>query len=120
MADELQITGVLYLNKSGVEPINQPITDLVTVSGNYTSTGTQLISTAGLTLTLSPDIGTIGFVMFQNLDGTNYITIGADGSSYPIRMNAGELAGPFRFNGASIYAKADTAACRMAFWVISN
>lgn len=117
MADELTVSGTFYLNKAAVQPVNQSITDQVTVSGNYPSAGSQLIGTVDETLTLSPDIGTLGFVMFRNEDVTNFILIGADGSSYPVKLKAGEIAGPFRFNGAAIHAKADTGNCRLSFWV---
>ena len=60
------------------------------------------------------DISTAGLCMLQNLDGTNYVEVGTDAGAdlEPfLRMNAGEIAGPFRVGGSvAMYAKANTAA----------
>lgn len=60
------------------------------------------------------DIATNGFVMLQNLDATNYVQWGFATTAYGGRMRAGEQAGPFRLEpGATLYLKANTAACRV-------
>ena len=49
----------------------------------------------------------------QNLDATNYIEIGFSTTVYGLRLEAGEAIA-FRLNpGATIYAKANTAACKL-------
>lgn len=59
------------------------------------------------------DITTNGWAFLQNMDTTNYVEWGTTGA-YIGRMRAGETAGPFRVNaGATLYLKANTAACRV-------
>lgn len=60
------------------------------------------------------DIGTNGFVMLENLDTTNYVQWGFATGVYGGRMKATEPAGPFRLEpGATLYLKANTAACKV-------
>ena len=62
------------------------------------------------------DIGTNGYIVLKNLDATNYIQVGVSTGVYAIRLKAGEVAA-FHFEpGASLVAKANTAACRLAVW----
>lgn len=116
MADELNITISFNFEKSGSQPIAIAPSDVVTVAGSYVAQATQLIGTSDETLTYPADLATVGYCVFQNLDGTNYIEIGNDGSNYPVRLKAGEIA-VFRFNG-TVHAKANTAACKLAFWIV--
>lgn len=116
MADELSLSFTLAFSKAASQTVTQSLSGLVTVSGTYTAGGTQLIGTADETLTFPADLATVGYCLFQNLDATNYIEIGNDGSNYPVRLLAGEKA-MFRFNG-TIHAKANTGACKLAFTII--
>ena len=60
------------------------------------------------------DIATNGWAMFMNMDTTNYVEWGFSTGVYGGKMKAQESAGPFRVNpGATIYLKANTAACRV-------
>lgn len=60
------------------------------------------------------DITTNGFVMLLNLDATNYVQWGFSTTVYGGRMKAGHLAGPFFMEpGATLFLKANTAACRV-------
>jgi hypothetical protein len=52
-----------------------------------------------------------GTVMILNRDETNYITVGPDGSSYPIKISAGRTSGPIEWNSAAMHIKAHTSAC---------
>lgn len=73
----------------------------------------HLIGTTEESITFT-DISTNGFVLMQNLDTTNYVQWGYATGVYGGRMRAGELAGPFRLEpGATLYLKANTAACRV-------
>ena len=64
------------------------------------------------------DVASIGEILIQNLDATNFITVGPDGSSYPIKIMPGRHA-RCQWNGAAIHLKADTAACRARVMVFS-
>ena len=71
------------------------------------------IGTSEETITFT-DIATNGWAMFTNMDATNYVEWGFSTGVYGGKMKAQESAGPFRVNaGATIYLKANTAACRV-------
>jgi hypothetical protein len=71
------------------------------------------IGTTEESITLT-DVTTNGFVLLHNLDTTNYVQWGFATGVYGGRMKAGETAGPFRLEpGATLYLKANTAACRV-------
>lgn len=64
---------------------------------------------------------TPGFVEFVNLDTTNYVEIGFSTGVYGIRLLAG--GGPaliYVNTGATIYAKANTAACDVQITSVST
>tara|TARA_R110000868_G_C10385497_1_gene719778 strand:+ start:31 stop:402 length:372 start_codon:yes stop_codon:yes gene_type:complete len=71
------------------------------------------IGTAEETITFT-DIATNGWCEMTNMDATNYVEWGFSTGVYGGRMRAYESAGPFRVNaGATLYLKANTAACRV-------
>lgn len=117
MANELRITNSLAYSKSGIN-MSRYITQSVTISGTPSLHNVQNIGTGDETLDLG-DVATNGYILLVNLDATNYITMGADGSSYPIKLKAGE-SGCFRWNGAAIHAKANTSACNLEYVLISD
>jgi len=60
------------------------------------------------------DIAANGWAWMINDDASNYVEWGFATGSYGGRMLAGESAGPFRLNaGATLYLKANTAACKV-------
>ncbi len=74
--------------------------------------GYQTIGTTEETIPTS-EITTLGWAVFRNLDSTNYIELGFSTGVYGVRLKAGEIA-TFRLNpGTTIYAKANTAACKL-------
>jgi hypothetical protein len=107
----------MTFSKSGASLARPPYNTLVTVAGSKTISNVQNIGTGDETLDLG-DVGTIGYAIFNNLDDTNYIDIGADGSSYPIRVQPGKQAGPIPWNGAAIHAKANTGACDLQYDIV--
>lgn len=70
------------------------------------------VGTTEETLSLG-DVSTEGWIVMRNLDSSNYIQLGFSTGVYGIRMEAGEVA-CFRMNpGLTIYAKANTSACKL-------
>jgi uncharacterized membrane protein len=60
------------------------------------------------------DIATNGWVWLYNEDTTNFVDWGFSTGVYGGQMLAGDMAGPFRLKaGATLYLKADTAACKV-------
>lgn len=123
MADELTISSSIRFVK-GTAPNTLTISrssasQRVTVSGMTGIQNVVSIGTSDEELSLG-DIGTIGYCWFKNLDATNYLTIGPDGASYPIKLKAGETAGPLRWNGAAIHALANTGACVLEYILVPD
>ena len=77
--------------------------------------GVQNIGTTAELVALG-DVATVGYAYFANLDATNFVQIGIDVAAtfYPvIKLNPGE-GQVFRIDpAATLYAKADTAACNL-------
>lgn len=118
MAGELLIAASLKFSKGGaLFDANFPST-YFDVSG---TAGNKLVQAIGITDETLPlgDVSTIGFVMMKNLDATNYISVGSDGTLYPIKLKPGEI---FlgRWNAAAIHAKANTAICNLEFTIIAD
>ena len=109
MASELRITlpTISYL-KNGITinitpPINPMLAD---VTGENSMNDVVTLSTSNTALSKG-NISSIGYVFFKNLDATNNILIGSDGTTYPMMLKPGEYAF-FRWNlaGALLQAKA--------------
>jgi hypothetical protein len=64
------------------------------------------------------DIGTIGWCAFRNMDTVNFVQIGAAAGEYSIKLGPGEFHGPMRWSGSAVYAKADTAACKVEYLLL--
>ena len=65
------------------------------------------------------NIGTIGWVYVKNLDVTNQVQIGGDGTTYPITLNPGEY-GTFRWNAAAFHAKCTAGTPSLEYMLIEN
>lgn len=118
MSAELLLQASLKFSKGGaVVETNFPST-YFDVSGSVGNKEVQAIGVTDETLNLG-DISTIGFVMLRNLDATNYITVGSDGTLYPLKLKPGEI---FlgRWNAAAIHAKANTAPCNLEYTLIAD
>lgn len=118
MSGELKVSATLEFSKGGAliqSNFNQQYFD---VSGSVGNKEVQAIGTSDETLALG-DISTIGYCLFRNLDATNYISIGSDGTLYPIKLKANEVA-LVRWNAAAIHAKANTAICNLEYTLISD
>ncbi|MDA1232962.1 MAG: hypothetical protein O2856_19520 [Planctomycetota bacterium] len=71
------------------------------------------IGTAEETLVFT-DITTLGIAVFYNLDTTNYVQWGGSTGVYVGRLKPSDTPHVFRLEpGATIYMKADTAACKV-------
>lgn len=118
MAQELTIQGSLKFAKGGANFEQNFLSTFFDVSGSVAIENTITVGTTDETLDLG-DISTIGWLYMRNLDATNFITAGADGTLYNIKLKAGE---PFfgRWNGAAIHVKANTANCLFEYLIISD
>jgi len=74
------------------------------------------VGTVEETLTLAADITNAGLMYVENLDATNFIDIGYATGVYPNRIYPGEVSIiPLAIATATLYLKADTAACDMDY-----
>lgn len=118
MASELQVQGQLSFSKSGAALSRVFPSTYFDVSGTAGVANIISVGTSDESLALG-DISTIGWVYFKNLDATNYISVGSDGTLYPIKLKAGEFA-LMRWNAAAIHVKANTAICNMEYLLIPD
>lgn len=121
MANEITIQSRLTLSKGGNKASFAPDTQKVTQTGTRLKDVVVNVATTEQTLTIS-DVGTPGYIAFQNLDGTNYVQWGIATGVYTGRVRAGEVANPFRIDGgvATLYLKANTAACDLRVVVLED
>lgn len=118
MSSELAFQGQISFSKGGASIAKTFPNTLFDVSGTAAVQNEISVGTVDETLALG-DISTIGWVYAKNLDATNYILLGADGTLYNNKLKPGE-AMFVRWNGAAIHAKANTAACLMEYLLISD
>uniref|UniRef100_A0A6M3IZP3 Uncharacterized protein n=1 Tax=viral metagenome TaxID=1070528 RepID=A0A6M3IZP3_9ZZZZ len=117
MADEITITVRMAFSKSGAKASRTENIN-VDVTGDAFTHEVQSVGTSEEELAQGADLGTPGYIFLKNLDPTNYIEIGLTGS-YTIKLKAGEVT-LFRLAGASVYAKANTAACLCEYIILED
>lgn len=99
---------------------HEPVHKYIDLSGNNHSTG-DLIAVP-ITATVLPqkaDLGTVGWLYFENKDSTNFVRIGAGdswtASGAPIKISAGQV-GWFEWSGAqTVSASADSGTVNL-YW----
>lgn len=91
----------------------EPITFVRDQSGVGVDDRKHSIGTSEESITFT-DISSNGYVILHNMDTSNYVEWGFATGVYGGRMIAKDTAGPFRLNsGATLYLRANTAACRV-------
>lgn len=114
MADEISINvNLAVTNGTLKDSFSRAYTADQTNAGGP-SPGYVVIGTSEEEVTFT-ELTSAGWIIMQNTDPTNYVEWGFSTGVYGGRMRAGETAGPFRMNGTSIFARANTAACGVLF-----
>lgn len=118
MSREIQLAASVRFSKSGsiIETVLASM--YVDVSGLGGIKSKVTIGTTDETLDLG-DITTPGYLVIKNLDSTNYVSWGPDGTVYPNKAKAGEFA-VVRWNGAAIHIKANTASCEVEYTLLPD
>lgn len=113
MANEGYLTVNLKANKSGAN-IAQNYSASYSMTGNEMMQGTQNIGTTAELVTFGNITGAPQMVSIRNLDSTNFIELGGDSglTVFKIKVAAGGIA-VFTASSATLYAKANTAACNI-------
>lgn len=118
MADEISIVVSMSFDKGGAKAERSESLS-VDVTGDAFTHEIQEVGTTEEELAQGADLGTPGYIFVKNLDATNYVEVGSTTGVYDIRLKAGEVA-LYRHNSATIYAKANTAACKVEYWLIED
>ena len=117
MANEIAYSFTLSFSKSGAGD-SKAVSGNVNVSGTDYVRGVQAVGTSDETISLV-DVGTPGWCYLKNLDATNYVEAGSDGTNYFVKMKAGESAF-FRVASAAVHVKANTASCNVEYMIIED
>ena len=114
MANEITASASLNFTYSGQ-------TTSITVSSASTTpseveviSGIQSVGTSDETISLG-DLAAPGWIMLKNLDTTNYVELGPDGTNWDIKIPAGKSAGPMLWNVAAVHVKANTSPCMVSY-----
>lgn len=118
MANELKIVAGMNFSKGGAKA-NRRFSESVDVTGDAFTHQVQSVGTTEEVLEQGAEVGTPGYMIVKNLDTTNYIEIGSTTGVYDIKLKAEEFA-LYRHNSATIYAKANTAACLVEYWLVED
>lgn len=118
MANELQINASLTFSPATTASFSSQANKQPTVAGTKAIKDVKAVTTSDTVLPLG-DVGTVGYLMIRNLDATNFVTLGTDGTNYGLKLKAGEFM-LVRWNAAAIHAKADTATCEVELTIIND
>ncbi len=118
MADELKLNVSLVFSKGGAS-ISKIKALTLSVTGDAFINAVQAVGITEEELVQAADLGTPGYVYIINLDADNYVELGSTTGVYTVKLKAGEYA-LYRHDGATIYAKANTAICNVEYLIIED
>ena len=121
MANEITYAVSLASTKATAVLSSGSISDTIDMSGTYGATETQSIGTSNEALSFNTtDITGDVHLVIRNNDATNYVEIFKDsGNSHLLsKLFAGESCSLRRVPSASLYARANTAAVSIQFWIV--
>ena len=119
MAGELALTFNATYTKSPLtaEALYSPSAIMRDVAGLAFAKDVVSVATAETAIPHA-GVATIGFVVAKNLDATNFVTVGCEtGHLTTAKLLPGDFC-IFRAAANALYAKADTAACNVLFFII--
>lgn len=115
MANEINAACSLTASKGGVT-VTASGTKTADMAGDQMITNIQAVGTSSEQVVLG-DITTLGYLEIKNLDATNYVEIASDTAFGASDILSKLLPGDFmlvKSPTATLYAKANTAACNIA------
>lgn len=113
MAKEIKFSVDLSASKGGAS-VSLRTSGTLDMAGDDMLQTTQVIGTTAELVGLGEITGTPGMIAIQNLDATNFVEIGGDSGLTVFKIKIPPLkAALFTPTSGTIYAQADTAACRI-------
>ena len=120
MADEIEVSASLRLNRTDIEAALSKIGLTFDQTGTEYTQHIQTIGTTEEAIELG-EITSIGYVLAINLDTTNFVSLRVGtGLTNAIRLDANNGLALFRAGSGltAPFAIADTAACRVLFLIL--
>ena len=117
MAGELKNTGRLAFSKNGAV-FNVTGSSTIDVAGQEAIKAVKQFSTSDWTFDKG-NVGTIGRVFIRNLDDTNAVVIGSDGTNYPVKVKPGSF-GDFEWNAAAVHGKSSAGTPYVEYTLIED
>lgn len=118
MANSVTITASLSFTGGGASIQRSSGSNAFSVTTLASVYNIQTIGTSDESLVLG-EVGTPGYAILHNLDATNYVDIGPDGTNYLIRLKPTQW-GVFPIGSAAVHAKANTAPCQLEYCIVSQ
>lgn len=111
MANELTLNLRINYSKGGAKFERDTGTSQITIAGTAVASGIRSASTSWTSQSI---VAAPGYVYVKNLDSTNYLELGPDGTASMVKLKAGQW-GIFPIAGTTLYTRANTAAVDFEF-----
>jgi hypothetical protein len=119
MSDGLTLLAKLTNIKDGVTTL-QNFTDTFTITNSPIVSAIQSIPTSWTAINLG-SVTSLGYIIYKNLNDTNYLELSADsGGANPLVKAKALDFGMFRLTGSTLFARSNTTACLFSYTIISN
>lgn len=115
MANELTLSLRINYEKAGAKVSRDTGSSQITIAGTAIAQGVRSASTSWTSQSI---VAAPGYVYVKNLDATNYLDLGRDGTNAAEKLLAGQWAF-FPISGTALYTRANTAAVDFEFIVFS-
>jgi hypothetical protein len=119
MANEITRVVSITVSKGGASISSGTISQTIDMTGVDMATITQAIGTSNEALGVPTDVSGDVDLVVKNLDSANYVEIFKDSGNTHLlsKLFAGQACSLTNVPAASLYARANTAACQIQFWI---
>ena len=120
MANEITYAVSLAVSKGGASISSGTLSDTINMTGVDMGTVTQAIGTLNEALDLPADVAGAVHLVVKNLDAANYVEIFSDSGNANLlsKLLAGEACSLRAVpSTTALYARANTAAVQIQFWI---
>lgn len=125
MADEITITGSVAVDNGYNTRTERPAAFSITQTGKDEVGGVQEVGFAAHEAIAMVDVATPGAFFFRNIEaaGGNFVEVGIDvgATFYPFhKLKPGQFVSGAQLGTSAPYAKADTGAVKLKFWILEE